>query len=112
MASDLNNTLLQGRLTADPEFKATRNDNLVAKFRIASNHYVPSPQHTQENPDYRKFTTFISVDAWNRLAAKCDELRKGDRVQIVGKLKQENWIGENGEPRSRILISAETINTL
>lgn len=109
MASDMNDVILEGRLTADPETRLLPSGSKVAKFRIANNKYRPVADFDEANPEYRKFTTFMAVDAWNSLAEKCQTLQKGSRVRITGQLKQEQWESADGDPRSRIVLNAQTV---
>ena len=49
MASDLNNIMLIGRLTKDPESKYLPSGSAVVEFSIANNYYVSSKNSNEIN---------------------------------------------------------------
>ena len=110
MASDKNSLTIEGRLTQDPEIKRLPKGSTIAKLRIASNRYtLDRGKSSEAEPVFRKYTTFVAVDAWNELAHSCETLSKASRVRIVGQLRQESWENAEGENRQRLLINAQDI---
>lgn len=91
-----------GNLVADPEIKSTNSGKTVANFAIA---YSPRrPDGTNGE------TSFYNVTAWEYLADNlASSLRKGDRVMVIGRLRQDRWETEGGDKRSRLSITADEI---
>lgn len=86
MASDINKTILIGRLTKDPELKTTQGGTSVCSFSIANNYSYGSGDAKKETVSY------FNCVAW----AKGGELiaqymHKGDRIGIEGRLQQRSW---------------------
>lgn len=96
----LNTITITGRATAKPEVKLVkgRKENIaVAKFNIAVN----------KNTDT---TFFFPVVAWGALAEALDKyVSKGDKITISGYLAYEEWNNDKGERRSRVYISAQSV---
>jgi single-strand DNA-binding protein len=105
MASD-NHTTIVGNLVDDPELRFTNNGTPVVNFRVAVT------QRVQEGGAWRDGeTTFFRVNAWrdqaNHLADSL--LRKGDRVMVIGRLRQRSWETPDGERRSVAEIEADEV---
>ena len=107
--ANLNQVFLMGRLTSDPELRYTANGSAVTDLRLAINR-----QWKTDSGDQREDTAFIDATTWNRLAENCCQyLRKGSRVLVEGRLKQEQWEDRNsGERRSKIKVEAESVQFL
>jgi single-strand DNA-binding protein len=104
MASD-NHTTIVGNLVDDPELRFTNNGTPVANFRVAVT------QRFQEGGTWRDGeTSFFRVNAWRDQATHLAEsLRKGDRVMVVGRLRQRSWETPDGERRSVAEIEADEV---
>jgi len=73
-------------------------------MRMASNRYY------KLDSGYEREVTFVDVDAWARLAESCyTKGRKGRGVRVVGRIKQDRWIGADGKQHSKINIVAEHV---
>ena len=58
-------------------------------------------------------TSFIDVDVWGAVAENCGRyLRKGSRVVVLGRLKQDRWEAEDGAKRSRLKVLASSVQFL
>jgi single-strand DNA-binding protein len=102
MAWDINNTILVGRLTNDPEFTMTKNNNTpICKFSIANN---------RGNGDSAETVSFFNIIAWKKTAELCNQyLKKGSQVIIEGTLRQNRFQDQNGQNRSRVEIVANNV---
>ena len=105
--SDLNNITIIGNLTADPVNRTTPGGHALAVFTIASNHtYKKGDEKVQE-------ATFIDCTAWGNLGdVICRYTKKGNRIGIIGRLRQERWEGNDGKPRTKHSIVISDIQFL
>lgn len=98
------NLTITGNLTADPELRVTNSGVSVAQFSVASTPRVKVNGEWQDGE-----TVFLRVSVWRDLAeGAADELRKGDSVIVVGKLKQRSY-EKDGQKRSVYEIDGESV---
>lgn len=93
-----------GNLTRDPENKMIGETHL-AMFTVAVN-------DTYKNSSGEKVedTTFINCDAWGTMADRVvNNLSKGDKVLVTGKLKQDNWEDQDGNKRSTYKVRIDNL---
>lgn len=103
--SDVNRTILGGRLTADPEATFTQDGTARTRFRLASNRTFGSGENRKER------VVFIEVTAWRKLAEFAGKyLTKGSKIVVDGQLEQRSWDGPDGQPRSVISLQADDIS--
>lgn len=96
----MNQTVITGNLTAEIEtrdIKSNSGEQHISKFTIGSNE--------------GERTVFMPVEAWN-MPHLAEHLHKGSKVLISGSLKQENWETEQGDKRSRIVLTAYKVEFL
>ena len=91
-----------GRLARDPEIRYFESGNCVVNARILINKPGAKKDDGQE-PDGFK------VEIWGEKAtAFADATRKGDLVDVTGRVKSETWTDRNtGEQRSGVTIQVE-----
>ena len=100
----INSIVIEGRLVRDPVLKLTPNGTEVCSFSLATNRYYMS------NNEKVNETSFFDVETWARLAELCGEnCTKGRGVRVVGRLKQDRWVGTDGKHYSKIKVVAEHI---
>jgi single-strand DNA-binding protein len=105
MASD-NHTTIVGNLVDDPELRFTNNGTPVVNLRVAVT------QRVQEGGAWRDGeTTFFRVNVWRDQATHLADslVRKGDRVMVIGRLRQRSWETPDGERRSVAEIEADEV---
>lgn len=91
-ALNFNQTILAGRLTADPELKTTPAGVSVTQFSVAVNR--------PKSKDGVDQTDFISCVAWRVTAEFITKyFRKGSSVMIVGKIQTRSWTDSNNQKR-------------
>ena len=96
---------IAGNLTADPELKFTSGGAAVANFRVAVTSRVREGETWRDGD-----TAFYRITAWRDLATNLtDSLGKGDRVIVVGQLRQRSWETDEGEQRSIVEVTAEEV---
>lgn len=103
MARSINQTILLGRLTRDPEQRTTPSGRTVVNFSIAVDR---SGQDDQAD--------FFNVTAWEKLGELVMQyLSKGRRVLVQGRLRQDSWEDkETGKRQSRIEVVATDVTFL
>lgn len=103
MARGINQVILMGRLTRDPEQRTTTTGKTIASFSIAVDRAGQDDQ-----------ADFFDVTAWEKLGDLVMQyLSKGRRVLVQGRLRQDSWDDkETGKKRSRIEVTATDVTFL
>ena len=103
--ADLNKVMILGNVGQDPEIRYTANGSAVATLRVAANRSYRRP-----DGEWDKETEWFSVVAWNQLAERvAQNLQKGDRVYIEGRLRTHSWDGPDGQRRYRTEVIADRV---
>jgi len=94
----LNKTVLQGRLTADPEMRQTQSGVSVCSFRVAWS-------ETYKENERR---CFLSCTAWRGLADMiCNYFHKGKEIVVEGSLETREYTDKDGNKRSVLELNVE-----
>jgi len=103
MAKSINQVILMGRLTRDPEQRTTSTGKTIASFSIAVD------RGGQDDA-----VDFFEVTAWEKLGELVVQyLAKGRRVLVQGRLRQDSWDDkETGKKRSRVEVTATDVTFL
>lgn len=102
----INNVVLVGRLTSDPELRTTNSGTSVCSFTIAID-------DRQKNPDGTKNTNFFNCTAWQQSADNMTKfLKKGSLVGIVGRLSQRRFVRKDGTKGSVVEIICDSVQFL
>jgi len=103
MAKSINQVILMGRLTRDPDQRTTSTGKTIASFSIAVD------RGGQDDA-----ADFFDVTAWEKLGELVMQyLSKGRRVLVQGRLRQDSWDDkETGKRRSRIEVVATDVTFL
>lgn len=97
---DLNRATIIGRLTRDPEQKATQSGQAISTFSVATNH-----TWTDTNGQKQQDVEYHNIVAWRKRADICNQyLRKGSKVYIEGRIKTRTWQDPNGVNKNRTEI--------
>ena len=99
----MNNVVLIGRLTADPELKHTQNDNAVTGFSIAVDRpYQKSGEERQAD--------FIDIVAWRGTAEFiCKYFKKGRKIAVQGAIQTRSYTDKDGNKRKAFEVLAERV---
>lgn len=102
-------TFIIGNLTADPEMRYTPSGAAVCSFRVAVDR-----QWTDRTTNERmKKTTYFRVSAWRQLAELCNEyLSKGRQVMVTGEVEASAFVGDDGEARASLDLTAREVQFL
>ena len=103
MAKSVNQVILMGRLTRDPEQRTTSTGKLIVSFSIAVDR-----GGQDDNAD------FFNINAWEKLGELVMQyLTKGRRVLVQGRLRQDRWDDkETGKKQSRVEVTASDVTFL
>lgn len=103
MARSINQVILLGRLTRDPEQRTTASGKNVVSFSIAIDRQSQDDQ-----------ADFFNITAWDKLGDLVMQyLSKGRRVLIQGRLRQDSWEDKDtGKRQSRIEVTASDVTFL
>ena len=105
MAS-MNQVVIVGNLTDDPELRYTPNGAAVVKFRVAVNRRYQDATGQWKDGE----TSYFTVNGWRTLAENVAEsLTRGTRVVVVGRLQMRSWETQEGEKRTVTEIEADEI---
>jgi single-strand DNA-binding protein len=100
----LNEAMVYGNLTRDPEMKALPSGQSVTSMSIATNRtYKDKDGKQQEEVEYH------NVVVWGKQAESCAKyLTKGSGVLVEGRLQTRNW-EKDGVKQYRTEIVAERV---
>ena len=92
---------LIGRLARDPELRSFPSGSCVANARILINRPGAKRDDGQQ-PDA------FQLEVWGEEGqAFVDHCRKGQLVDVTGRIRIESWTDRNGEPRHGMTLTAE-----
>lgn len=100
----MNQTILIGRLTKDPEIKyISDSQTAVANFTLA----VDRPMAKEKTAD------FIRITVFGKTAENCEKyLTKGLMVGIQGRIQTSSFKGKDGETKYQTAVIAERVEFL
>lgn len=103
MAKSINQVILMGRLTRDPEMRTTTTGKSIASFSLAVDRGGQDDQ-----------ADFFDVTAWEKLGELVNQyLSKGRRCLVQGRLRQDSWDDKDtGKKRSKVEIVATDVTFL
>jgi single-strand DNA-binding protein len=103
MAKSINQVILMGRLTRDPEQRTTSTGKTIVSFSIAVDRIGQDDS-----------ADFFNVTAWEKLGELVMQyLSKGRRVLVQGRLRQDSWDDkETGKKRSSVEVTATDVTFL
>ncbi|MBE6965959.1 MAG: single-stranded DNA-binding protein [Ruminococcaceae bacterium] len=104
----LNKVILMGRLTRDPELRATAADISVATFTLAVDRGVKRPEPGEMVT--RQTVDFINIVAWRGTAEfVCRWFSKGQLVAVSGRLQVRNYEDREGNKRTATEVVADEV---
>ncbi len=107
MARSLNQVILMGNLTRDPELRTTPGGQNVVSFSLALNR-----SYRDQSGEWQEATDYVDIVAWGPLAERVAQyLTKGRRCLIQGRLQSRSWEQE-GQKRSKVEVLANDVTFL
>lgn len=103
MAKSINQVILMGRLTRDPETRTTPSGKTITSFSLAVDRATQDDQ-----------ADFFDITAWEKLGELVAQyLSKGRRCLVQGRLRQDSWDDkETGKKRSKVEVVATDVTFL
>ena len=97
----LNEVILMGRLTRDPDVRMAQNGTTAANFALACERdYAPQGQDRE--------TDFFDIVAFGKTADFAGQyFAKGQLVAVKGRLQQRDWTDKQGNKRRTTEILAD-----
>jgi single-strand DNA-binding protein len=101
--------MIIGNLGADPEMRYTPNGRPVTQFNVAVNQSTKN----QQTGEWVEETDWFRVSVWGDRAERAAEnLRKGNRVFVEGRFKTREFEGRDGQKRTSLEITADSVVNL
>ncbi len=102
--NSLNSILIEGNVVRAPVMRETPRGSQVCTFSLASNRFYRQDDQTEQE------TSFFEIETWSKLAEICHtNCGKGRGIRVVGRLKQDRWVGADGKNYSKIKVVGEHI---
>ena len=99
----LNQIIIMGRLTRDPELRRTQSGTAVCSFSVAVDRDFKSQSGEKE-------TDFIDVVAWRQTAEFVARyFTKGRMAVVSGRLQIRNWQDKEGNKRRSAEVVADNV---
>lgn len=97
---NVNQVILVGHITRDPEVKDVTANSKVCTFRLAVNRSYKKGDEWIDKP------TFVDCESWNQKADYvASRIQKGTEVYVRGRLESDEWTAkESGERRTKLKI--------
>lgn len=102
----MNSVALVGRITRDPEIRYTGEGFAIGHFTVAVD------RDRKEKNGERK-ADFFPVVVFGKTAENVERIyKKGHRVEVLGRLENDEWTTQDGEKRTKTQIVANHTRTL
>ncbi|QOW60977.1 single-stranded DNA-binding protein [Treponema pedis] len=100
----LNSLIIEGNMVRQPVLKTTPNGTPLCTFSIAAN------RNFKKDDTFVQETSYFDVETWSNLAKLCNQNgSKGRGVRVVGRIKQDRWVGADGKNYSKVKVVAEHV---
>lgn len=106
---DLNNVIIAGRMTRDPELKHTGSGRPWCRLSIANTRYYKS-----KDGERHEETVFVEGAVWDKQAEwLAERLGKGRPVIVEGRLRQNEWEDrDSGQKRTKLELAIQRVTPL
>ena len=106
--ANLNRVQLIGRLARDPEVRYIPSGAQVVSFSMAVDRVWKG-----QDGERKQATEWFQLEAWGRLGEICQQyLKKGSLAYVEGELRNDQWVDDKGEKRSRTKINNNAFKLL
>lgn len=102
----VNNVVLVGRLTKDPELRYTPGGKAVSTMRLAVDRGTTNPQGERE-------ADFIDVVVWEKVAENvANYVSKGRMIAVQGRIQVRSYENQEGQRREKFEVVATSVRFL
>ena len=104
----LNKCMIIGNLGRDPEMRYTPGGQAVTQFSVATNRNFRDPQG-----EWQSETEWFRVVVWGEQGERAaEQLRKGHKVYVEGRLQTRQWEDQSGAKRYTTELIADRVASL
>jgi len=104
MSKSMNQVILVGNLTRDPELRTTPSGQSVVNFSLALNR-----SYKDKDGNWQEATDFVDCLAWGKLAEQVQKgCFKGNRVLVDGRLQTSSW-EQDGIKKNKTEVLANSV---
>ncbi len=108
-ATNINQVVITGNLTRDPELRSLPSGTSVCKLRVAVN----SRRKDGQSGEWVDKPNYFDVTVWGAQGENCaNYLSKGRPVAVQGRLDWREWESQEGQKRQAVEIIADTVQFL
>ena len=109
MSTSINNVVLVGRLTKDPELRKTSTGTSVCQFTCACDR----KNYSKDKQDNQQTADFISCVAWRQKADfLANYATKGTLIGVEGSIQTRNYTNQQGAKVYVTEVLADTVEIL
>ncbi len=110
----MNNVVLIGRLTRDPELRYIPNSGqAVSTFSLAIDKAISKEKKQEMESKNQPTADFINIVVWGRMAENCaNYLAKGRLVAVQGRLQSGSYEAKDGTRRYTTDVVAQNVEFL
>ncbi len=110
--NDLNQVVLTGRVTRDPDIRYTPSGKKTARVSIAVNRSWNASKDPSVR-DWKEEAFFVDITAWTFVADKIEKsAEKGLRVLVTGRLSIRDYTAGDGTKKRATEIVASTFEVI
>jgi len=104
----LNKCMIIGNLGRDPEMRYTPSGQAVTQFTVATNR-----RWRDQQGEWQEETEWFRVVVWRDAAERAaEQLRKGHKVYVEGRLQTRQWEDQTGNKRYTTELIADRVSSL
>ncbi len=102
-------TVIVGNVGRDPEMRYTTGGRAVCDFSVA----VSRRWTDRNSSEQKEKTTWFRVTCWDKLAETVNQyVTKGRQVLVTGEVDASAWVGQDGEARATLELTARDVKFL
>lgn len=99
MTNDMNSLILEGKIAEKPE--------LDQRFKVVNFHLAVSRFYKDADGKRQEEIFYFEAEAYGSLADIIFKHEAGDKLRLVGKLRQKRWTNDRGKTCSSVVIVVE-----
>ena len=101
----MNNVILIGRLTTEPELRTTGTGKSVVNINIAVDRFAVEEE--------KQSVDFIPIQLWGKTAENlCKYQNKGSQIAVEGSFRADNYLDKDGNNRTKYYVLVNKVEYL